>query len=211
MSHSQQHIKRLLHPLTMVLTITIIALSFVYLDLTIEQGLYSLHFREHSLVLRGITKLASGFILIPFLISALWFRYVTIRPVWEERAWFITACIILTGVLSWGLKFLFGRSRPDLWHNMHEYGFYWLQVKAIYWSFPSGHATTILSIAFGLSFLFPRYRILFVSSGLFIALTRVLLGYHYLSDVVAASYFTLLEVLFLIYFLNKKELLTKIC
>ena len=71
--------------------------------------------------------------------------------------------------------------------------------------FPSGHATTILSVAFGLSILFPRYRLLFVILGFFIALSRVLLGYHYFSDVLAASYLTLLEVIVLIYFLRKNN------
>lgn len=202
-------LQRLTHPFCLLSIIALIAFSFLYLDLPIEQRFFNLHFRDHAPFLRACTQLGSGFILVPFLFSALFFRYALINPIWEERALFVSASIIFTGVLCWGLKCFFGRSRPDLWHNAQEFGFYWWQTKAIYWSFPSGHSTTIFSVAFALTVLFPRYWMVFVLSGLSIALTRVFLGYHYLSDVLAASYFTFIEVLLLAYFLNKKGQLSK--
>ncbi|TAL58717.1 MAG: phosphatase PAP2 family protein [Legionella sp.] len=202
--------KLLIHPLTLFSLLALISFSFIYVDLALESELYNMNFRDSSIIFRNLTQLGSGFIIIPFLLATLWFRYVQVKPILEQRAWFISACVIFTGAVCWGLKFFFGRSRPDLWHNSHEYGFYWLQIKSLYWSFPSGHATTVLSATFALCFLFPRYTALLVITGFGIALTRVVLGYHYLSDVIAASYFTLLEMSCFIYCLHKRGHLTHV-
>ncbi len=52
-------------------------------------------------------------------------------------------------------------------------------------SFPSGHATTIGAFFAAFSLLFPRYRIVFLACALWLGMTRVMVGAHYPSDVIA--------------------------
>ena len=54
-------------------------------------------------------------------------------------------------------------------------------------SFPSAHAATAVGLAFGLSWLYPHGRRLFVLLALLACLQRVVAGDHYLSDTLAGS------------------------
>ena len=108
--------------------------------------------------------------------------------------WFLWLCVLVPSLVCLVLKVLLGRARPDLLFNEHLYGFFGLKTHAPYWSFPSGHTTTVMGFVFGLSVLFPRKCYLFILAGSIVVLSRILLTHHYLSDVMAASYLALLEV-----------------
>jgi membrane-associated phospholipid phosphatase len=54
-------------------------------------------------------------------------------------------------------------------------------------SFPSGHATTGLAIAISGSAAWPKLRWLFWPLGIAIAVARMIVDAHYLSDVIAGS------------------------
>ena len=97
-------------------------------------------------------------------------------------------------VVNLVLKIVFSRARPDLLFSQQWYGFYGFKFSAPFWSFPSGHATTIMGFVFALCALWPKYRYLFLLYGVLIALSRVVLTHHYLSDVMVASYLALVEV-----------------
>ena len=203
-------LKVLLSPVTILFVVAIFLLLYCYIDLYLTNIFARWNLRDNSLILNWVTDLGDGLIIVIFIFSALWFRYIKQHALWEARSWFIMQCILLSGSICFVLKIIFGRGRPKMWFNAHEYGFYWFNIKGAYWSFPSGHATTILSIAFAFSILFPRYWLMFLLLGFFIALSRILLGYHYTSDVFVAGYLTLLEVIFLVYFLRRKKCLLKI-
>ena len=105
-------------------------------------------------------------------------------------------CLIIPNLICLILKMLLGRARPDLLFLDHSYGFYGLHLtQAKYWSYPSGHTTTIISLLYGIHWIFPRYNRLCILIGVLLISTRVLLNYHYLSDVVATAGLTLLELL----------------
>ncbi len=212
MFNSNRYLKGLLNPVTVLAILTLIIVSYWFVDKALVAWLYPFHFRESCPWLTWVTYLGnSGANLTLFFMVAVFFRYVSKNPLWEQRAWFIWLCIALSNIVCGCLKVILGRARPDLWLQSQEYGFSYLHMDALHMSFPSGHTTTIMSLAFGLSVIFPRFWMLFVSGGLLVALSRVFLLQHYLSDVVAAIYLTLLVVVSLVGVLRKIKCLPKVC
>ena len=64
-------------------------------------------------------------------------------------------------------------------------------------SFPSGHATTIWACGVALAILFPRWRLLWYALAILVSMSRVIIGAHYLSDVLAGAYVAVMTVLVL--------------
>ena len=128
-----------------------------------------------------------------------------LKSVAEARVWFLIMSMSVTSALCGLLKCLLGRARPMMWIEHQQFGFYWFKITYDYWSFPSGHTTTIVSLALGLSVLFPRYTRGFLFFALCIVVSRVLLLQHYLSDVLATSLLVFIEMGFLIGFLKSKQ------
>jgi len=112
----------------------------------------------------------------------------------EKRVWFLWLCVVVPNCICGVLKVIFGRARPDMWFSQHIYGFYGPHKSSLYWSFPSGHTTTIMGFMFGLCVLFPRYCVAFIVFGLMVVGSRILLTQHYVGDVLFASYLALIEV-----------------
>ncbi len=88
--------------------------------------------------------------------------------------------------LVYGLKFLIQRPRPSLFLEMASKLSKGPE-KIFDPSFPSAHAVFSLMIATLLSFWLPRYRIIFYISAAFIGWTRIYLGVHYPTDVIAGA------------------------
>ena len=83
--------------------------------------------------------------------------------------------VIVAGGLTTVLKFMTRRGRPR-----EMTGFY--STRYDRYSFPSGHATRVACLAMVFSHRFPCWAIVFYASALFVALCRVALGIHYVSD-----------------------------
>ncbi|KTD16435.1 phosphatase PAP2 family protein [Legionella jordanis] len=193
-------------PWFMLSYVGLIAFSFLYLDRPIAEYFYHLDLRLHFPLINSITRLGLGIVYLPALaLLTLIFRYIVKNQEWAARTMFLFICVAIPGVICGFLKVLFGRARPNLWLHYDVYGFFGLQLHVPFWSFPSGHTTTIMSLAFGLIILFPRYTYAFLIAGITVALSRVLLNHHYLSDVLAASYLSLLEIGILLCFLRRKS------
>ena len=110
------------------------------------------------------------------------------NPTIAKASLYILSTTIVSGILTNIIKVIFGRARPALYIEDHIYGFSWFNIDVVYRSFPSGHSTTAMAIAMGFALLLPKYRIWFITLGITIALSRVVLTEHYLSDVIAGGF-----------------------
>jgi membrane-associated phospholipid phosphatase len=90
---------------------------------------------------------------------------------------------LATDVLKWAI----GRARPWIWFSDHDYGFSPFNLASAHQSFPSGHSTTALSAAIALGWIFPRARYGLLLCGSLVALSRMIVYAHYLSDIVAGG------------------------
>jgi undecaprenyl-diphosphatase len=106
-----------------------------------------------------------------------------------QAAWF--ACLSFgTGeTLSSILKQTIGRARPRLHDDHGLLAFQSWTMDASWASFPSGHATTFGALACVLALLFPRFKWVLLCAALWLASTRVIVGAHYPSDVLAGLIF----------------------
>lgn len=115
----------------------------------------------------------------------------------EIRAWiFMAASMASSGLLINAMKFAIGRQRPRfLFDETGASGFYPFALDIADSSFPSGHTQSIWSAMLALSFLFPPLRPWFLLIATAIALSRVVVGAHFLADVVASIFIAFAAVL----------------
>lgn len=108
---------------------------------------------------------------------------------WATASAFLFLSVALSGILGNLLKRLIGRGRPRVFDEFGAFHFQPLAGSSAFESFPSGHSTTDGAIMMGFAILFPALRIPLLVLGFALALTRVLVGAHYLSDVIAGYSF----------------------
>lgn len=98
---------------------------------------------------------------------------------------YMTVSVLAASGITHTLKPLIGRARPTVFDEHGLFGRKVLDGAFDYVSFPSGHATHAGALFAALAFCFPRYRLIFLALALWFAMTRILLGVHYPSDVTA--------------------------
>jgi undecaprenyl-diphosphatase len=117
----------------------------------------------------------STFAAIVLLMTVLFFVYR--KPVISLWASVIGA--FLVGII---LKTVIHRPRPFEAMNLISI------VPTSLSSFPSGHAIAVFSLLPYLSQYFPRHKVYFWIIAILVALSRIYLGVHYLSDVIAGAF-----------------------
>ncbi|MDP9128554.1 MAG: phosphatase PAP2 family protein [Pseudomonadota bacterium] len=102
--------------------------------------------------------------------------------------------VSVSGLVTDMIKPLLGRARPVELKEHGIYAFAPLTFDARWNSLPSGHATTAFTLAFALAGFFPRARYPLFAGGALLALSRVIINAHYLSDVVAGAAIAFLTI-----------------
>lgn len=199
-----------LRPWVIASFVSLAILSYFYIDKPLAQYFNIYHLRDAVPILNIITNiglLKIYLFLLPTL--ALLFAYVFHRKDWSIKILTLLIFILYSSVIASCLKLTLGRARPVLLFDTQTFGFFGWSLDSYYHSFPSGHTTTIVALALGLIILFPRYCWLFVVVGLTVMVSRILLTYHYLSDVLVSCYLVILELGLFAYIIRRKY--PKIC
>ncbi|PGM56154.1 phosphatase PAP2 family protein [Bacillus sp. AFS053548] len=161
--------------------------SFYHFDSTVINFIQGLESPVMTSFMKIITFLGSSVFIIVLSISILYFLY----KVLDHRSELILfiAALIGSNILCILLKLFFHRARPEL-HRLIEISGY---------SFPSGHATNAMTVYGILAFIlwrnirtkFGRSLLIIISliMILLIGISRIYLGVHFPSDVIA-GYFT---------------------
>lgn len=193
-------------PWVIALYVVLVVLVYHFIDMPLATYFYQHDVRTNFHVLNKLTLLGKWFIYAFVLAGvALFFRFIKHNTVYEARAWYLFFCVCVANLVCLVLKVSLSRARPDLLFSQAEFGFYWWKLNKFYWSFPSGHTTTVVSLAAGLGIVFPRYFYAALALAFVVVATRVLLYHHYLSDVMTAFYISILVVGFLTQYLKKNH------
>lgn len=123
-----------------------------------------------------------------------------------ERCFYVFACIACSGVAAQVLKHVIGRARPRLIDVAGPLHFEMFSFNAKLASFPSGHATSIFSVATALGLLIPRLRGVLLGTAFVVASSRVVIGSHYVSDTIAGAGLGILVSMGLAIFLAKRRI-----
>lgn len=100
---------------------------------------------------------------------------------------------LITGLAATALRSLVGRTRPDsrvpqgfygVWHNSH-----WIIGRYEFGSFPSGHTATAMAVTVAVWLLYPRIGLFAFLYAWVVGWSRIAMGCHHFSDVVAAAVF----------------------
>jgi len=97
------------------------------------------------------------------------------------------------------IKIIVGRGRP----GTLEEAFRFFVLDSHFDSFPSGHAAISMSLFGSLAVLYPKWRYPLLALGALLPLSRVVLGKHYLSDVIGGEFIGLLTVVLFYHLWNK--------
>lgn len=100
------------------------------------------------------------------------------RPHLGQASWAGVLAFMTAGLIEFGLKHVVGRTRPAAAGTL---------LAPEFDSFPSGHATSVFAVATALGSWYPALRWPLYALASAIALGRVYLGRHYLSDVIAGA------------------------
>lgn len=191
-----------------ILVISLVAASMVLLDpmafgLRLRLPLAVIHIFERitDLGLGGVVLWPIGLCLLAVLAVK-----PTLAPMGQRvaaalaaRVGFLFVSISAAGLFILVVKYLLGRARP--YAALHaggahpQFTFDWLALKASYASFPSGHSAVVFSTAVAFAALFPRARTALILLACLVASSRVVLGSHYPSDVLAGGAVASLVVL----------------
>lgn len=130
--------------------------------------------------------------------------YIAKKKRWAWLAAYVVLAVIISGLACNVFKILLGRARPNEYFANQLYGFYFLKFENNFWSFPSGHSTTISSACTALYLVFRTWGWILLALTIAVMACRVIVQAHYLSDVMAGGYLGFATSYWLYHFTDKK-------
>lgn len=162
-------------------------LELVRLDLPLARFVRSLHVSWLERVGDTAGTLGSGAALVVLSAVLLAVGYVYRRPVMQRAGLYSLIAHGISALLAQVLKHAIGRPRPRLMHADAAFGWHpSLQVGLD--SFPSGHASASFALATVLAKYFPAFGAMAYGTAGLIAVSRVVRGSHYPTDVLGGLF-----------------------
>ena len=160
-----------------------------------------IHSADLHWIMRQLTTLGdSGWSIPAALVSvAAAMTVMAIQPrravlMWRNASLFVLFSLCASGLACLLLKGVIGRLRPGVMGIDDNLVFSPFTHSAQWASFPSGHTTTAMTLAFSLGLLFPRLRDGLLVLGALVGVSRVMLGVHWVSDVIAGTWLAYVTV-----------------
>jgi len=100
---------------------------------------------------------------------------------------YLFGAVAVSGIAANLIKLPIGRARPKMWDQEGIFGLSPFSFDHDFQGFPSGHATTLFTLAAALGSLAPRLRLPFYLVAAVLAFSRVAVNAHYASDLVGGA------------------------
>lgn len=175
-----------------LLTIFIIVLFYQFMDLPIAKEAHKLQGSLLVTVGKIISSLASHqtVMTITFLTLLIGVYDTAVNGQSTRSRSFLFIALATGSAMLIGdeLKWFFGRCRPPLFFKDGSYGFTWFSDEYLKNSFPSGHTLRAFSLTSAIALLLPKKRYIPLSVAVLVAISRVIVGKHYPSDVIFGSF-----------------------
>jgi len=111
--------------------------------------------------------------------------------------------ILIVGMITQIIKHIIGRPRPNHTDFEDVFDFKFFTLESSFHSFPSGHSSTIFIVCFILVSALPKLKYFFYFLASVVAFSRVIVGAHYFTDIVAGA------ILALVFFKVLNKLIEK--
>lgn len=133
------------------------------------------------------------------------YSYIKHHFLLQRKSWLILICLVNNSMIIHTIKNVVNRQRPFVGHSMIQQ-----LVKVSSPSFPSGHTGEVFLLATAVMLLFPHKKLVIIAAwiwALLIAYSRMVLGVHYPSDVLASMIISSSIAVVLSLFLIKRNFL----
>ena len=197
--------------IALIILVVLYVIGFLFLDKPIAQWM---HLYATGTIWAQLANILSRYTK-SFLVLALgilcllvgWQRFGKNANWTQAYGWWLfggtTTCAIL---ICYVIKMIVGRYRPVEWLNHGLYGFHWLSIQYNFTSTPSGHATAAFAAAVSLFYIVncKWFRTLIILLAFCIAISRVIVTAHYLSDIILGGFIGTIVAWWVHYYLSLK-------